>query len=140
MNRKKNILITIITQVILFGNIAAQSNQISLNTGYENQSYYSFENGETLNITNNNWDLAFSTDSYSANIRINDGKGVELYTYSDGDTSSWSSINNSTPNILTNPMYNSDTSWEYGAFIMNQASGMFAVSYTHLTLPTKRIV
>ena len=116
MNRKKNILITIITQVILFGNIAAQSNQISLNTGYENQSYYSFENGETLNITNNNWDLAFSTDSYSANIRINDGKGVELYTYSDGDTSSWSSINNSTPNILTNPMYNSDTSWEYGAF------------------------
>ena len=101
MNTKKNILIIIITQLIICGTIIAQSNQVSLNSGYENQSYYSLENGEILNIANNNWDLAFSTDAYSANIRINDGKGVELYTYTNGDTSAWSSINNSTPNNIS---------------------------------------
>ncbi len=122
-------------------NTTAQNQEtISLNPGYTHQSFYSMQNGEIVNIENDNWDLAFSTDSYSANIRINDGKGVELYTYNLGDTSSWSSINNSTPNILTNPMYNSDTSWQYGAFIMNQSSGMFDYGWGVYNIQTHHIV
>jgi hypothetical protein len=72
--------------------------------------------------------------------RINDGKGVELYTYNLGDINSWTSINNSTPNILTNPMYNSDTSWEYGAFIMNQSSDMFDYGWGVYNIQTHHIV
>ena len=105
-------------------NVFAQNTEISLNQGYENQSFYSMANGEIVNTQNNNWDIAFSTDAFSSTIRINDGKGVELYTYTLGDTSSWNTIDNNSINILVNPMYNSDTSWELGAFDVNTTNGM----------------
>ena len=105
-------------------NVFAQNTEISLNQGYENQSFYSMANGEIVNTQNNNWDIAFSTDAFSSTIRINDGKGVELYTYPLGDTSAWNTIDNNSINILVNPMYNSDTSWELGAFDVNTTNGM----------------
>tara|TARA_B100000963_G_scaffold113286_2_gene98634 strand:+ start:19792 stop:21027 length:1236 start_codon:yes stop_codon:yes gene_type:complete len=136
---KKYILFKIALTFVL--NITAQNQEnISLNPGYSHQSFYSMLNGEIINIENDNWDLAFGTDIYSANIRINGGKGVELYTYSLGDTSAWSSINSSTVNILTNPMNNSDTSWGYGAFLMNQASGMFDYGWGVYNIQTHHIV
>tara|TARA_B100000902_G_scaffold22218_1_gene26790 strand:- start:34912 stop:36168 length:1257 start_codon:yes stop_codon:yes gene_type:complete len=120
---KKITLITTILLTILTQIIAQNTQQVSLNPGYTNQSFYSMQNGEVLNIKNDDWDIAFSTDAFSSTIRINDGKGVELYTYHLGDTSSWNSINTNTQNILINPMNNSDTSWEIGAFDQNQISG-----------------
>jgi len=136
---KKYILFKIALTFVL--NITAQNQEnISLNPGYSHQSFYSMLNGEVINIENDNWDIAFGTDIYSANIRINGGKGVELYTYSLGDTSAWSSINSSTINILTNPMNNSDTSWGYGAFLMNQASGMFDYGWGVYNIQTHHIV
>ena len=120
---KNKLTNTLITILICCSSLISQNNQISLNSGYTNQSFFSMQNGEALNIPNDDWDLAFSTDAFSATIRINDGKGVELYTYHLGDTSSWNNINTSTPNILINPMYNSDTDWGYGAFDTNQTGG-----------------
>ena len=82
--------------MIFLGKILiAQSNQLSLNSGYTNQSFYSMQNGEVLNTSNQDWDIAFSTGSFSSTIRTNDGKGVELYTYQLGDTSAWNNINSS---------------------------------------------
>ena len=112
------IIIISITKIIF-----AQNNQISLNSGYANQSFFSMQNGEILNISNQDWDLAFSTESMSATIRTNDGKGVELYTYQSGDTSSWNNINNNDINNLPTLMFNSDSSWGYGAFDVNQTGG-----------------
>ena len=89
---KKHIIFLAFISIILF-KANSQTNLITLNSGYENQSFYSLENGEILNVENTNWDLAFSTDAYSANIRINGGKGVELYIYPNGDTSEWGAIN-----------------------------------------------
>ena len=120
----KKITATIILQIMFILNVFAQNTEISLNQGYENQSFYSMVNGEILNTQNNNWDIAFSTDAFSSTIRINDGKGVELYTYPLGDTSAWNTIDNNSINILVNPMYNSDTSWELGAFDVNTTNGM----------------
>ena len=80
----------------------AQNTQLSLNTGYTNQSFYSMQNGEVLNVSNDDWDIAFSTESFSSTIRTNDGKGVELYSYNLGDTSAWNNINNNSVNNLTN--------------------------------------
>ena len=118
----------------------AQNTQISLSPGYANQSFYSLQNGEILNSVNNNWDIAFHTDIFSSTIRINDGQGVELYTYPLGDTSAWNSINSSTPNILTSPMYNSDTSWNRGAFGTNQVSGMMDYGWGAYNIITHHIV
>ena len=42
-------------------NIQSQNQNISMNSGYTNQSFYSMQNGEVLNIANDNWDIAFST-------------------------------------------------------------------------------
>jgi len=120
MKKQHTLILILLLNSLL---IIAQNNQVSLNSGYVNQSFFSMQDGEILNIENNNWDIAFSTDAFSATIRTNDGKGVELYTYHLGDTSSWGNINTSTPNILINPMYNSDTDWERGAFDTNQIGG-----------------
>tara|TARA_B100001094_G_scaffold182382_2_gene176784 strand:- start:2599 stop:3711 length:1113 start_codon:yes stop_codon:yes gene_type:complete len=97
------------------------------------------QNGEVLNIANDNWDIAFSTDAFSSTIRINDGKGAQLYTYHLGDTSDWDIINMSTPNILYNPMYNSDITWEIGAFDVNTTSG-FDYGWGVYNLQTHHII
>ncbi len=120
-------------------NIQSQNQNISMNSGYINQSFYSMQNGEVLNIANDNWDIAFSTDAFSSTIRINDGKGAQLYTYHLGDTSDWDIINMSTPNILYNPMYNSDITWEIGAFDVNTTSG-FDYGWGVYNLQTHHII
>ena len=122
---KKNIIkiASFILMIFLCNILIAQSNQLSLNSGYTQQSFYSMQNGEVLNISNQDWDLAFSTGSFSSAIRTNDGKGVELYTYQSGDTSAWGNISNSDINNLPTLMFNSDTSWQYGAFDINQTGG-----------------
>ncbi|MEL6134800.1 MAG: T9SS type A sorting domain-containing protein, partial [Bacteroidota bacterium] len=57
----------------------------------------------------------FSIEGFSGTIFVNDGKGLELYTYPNGDTASW-------PTVDTAGMaawkisYNMDTSWTMGAF------------------------
>jgi hypothetical protein len=94
-----------------------------MSSGYQNQIFYSMQNGEIINTSNQDWDIAFSTASMSSTIRTNDGKAIELYTYQDGDTSAWNDINNSAINNLPKLMFNSDTSWEYGAFNINQVGG-----------------
>jgi hypothetical protein len=109
--------------LFLCGHLLAQNTLISMQSDYQNQIFYSMSNGEVLNIPNDNWDIAFSTEVMSSTIRINGGKGVELFTYPLGDTSSWNNINTSTPNILTNVMHNSDTSWQMGAFDKNTLGG-----------------
>ena len=117
--------ITSLLLLFLFISVSSnsQNQSLSLNSGYSNQSFYSLSNGEVQNTLNNNWDLAFSTDIFSSSIRINDGKGTQLYNYHLGDTNSWNSINSSTPNILTSPIYNSDTSWDVGAFNVFETGG-----------------
>jgi len=118
-------ILPLIFNLIFFLNLygQGQNNQISLNPGCTNQSFYNMQNGEVINTQNNDWDIAFSTDPFSSTIRTNDGHGVELYTYHLGDTNSWNSINPNTINILINPMNNSDTSWEIGAFDKNKTTG-----------------
>ena len=135
---KKNYTIFVFIFTIVF-NLQSQNQNISMNSGYTNQSFYSMQNGEVLNVANDNWDIAFSTDAFSSTIRINDGKGAQLYTYHLGDTSDWDIINMSTPNILYNPMYNSDITWEIGAFDINTTSG-FDYGWGVYNLVTHHIV
>jgi len=95
----------------------AQSDSISYQPGYTNQVYYSFANGEVKSSDNTTWDLAFGIGGFNTDIRINDGFGVELYLYPNGDTADWNNIDT---NGLQNwtPRYNSDTSWSVTAFAL----------------------
>ena len=111
--------LTIITTILFYISPQAQTVQISMGNNYANQIFYSMQNGEIKNISNDNWDLAFTTDQYASTIRTNDGKGVELYTYHLGDTSDWQNINVSIMNNLSSSMYNSEISWYDGAFENN---------------------
>ena len=104
---------------------------------YTNQSFYSMQNGEVSNVLNDNWDISFSTDVFSSTIRINDGKGVQLYTYHLADTSGWTDTINY--NTLLSAMHNSDTSWDIGAFDINQTNG-FDYGWGVYNLQTHNIV
>ena len=58
--------------------------QIGMGPSYEYDIYYSFDNGITAYPERANWELAFSTDLYDGNIRINSGAPVYLYEIAHG--------------------------------------------------------
>lgn len=94
------------------------NDSISMGQGYANEIYYSLENGEVASVDRSSWDLAFSTDPMSSTVLINEGYGLELYTYPHGDKDAWASID--TAGMASwPPMYNSDDSWLNGAFDRN---------------------
>ncbi len=119
--------------------IYAQSVQVSLNPGYSTQSFYSMQNGETQNVSSENWDIAFSVSSMSSAIRINDGKNVRLYSYTLGDTTDWNNINAGSTANIGPALYNSETSWSTGAFDLHQTSqfdlgwGIYSMITHHVT-------
>ncbi len=88
---------------------------VSTRASYADQVWYSLENGEQARSAQDRWDLAFQISGFSASILINDGLGAELYTYPNGDTAAWSTIDTSGLASWT-PAYNAPSSWDEGAF------------------------
>ena len=117
---KRNIyFIYLIAFATTFSSVTyAQTDSIVMGDAYADDVFYSFKNGEVSKEARNTWDIAFFTPRFSAGIIINEGNGVQLYTYPNGDTSAWASIDtNGMANWKT--MYNSPEYWEEGAFNMN---------------------
>ena len=135
----KKTIIFLSTYFIFTTAIIAQSVQLSLNPGYSTQSFYSMQNGETQNVSSENWDIAFSVGSMSSAIRINDGKNVRLYSYTLGDTTDWNNINAGSTANIGPALYNSETSWSVGAFDLHQTSqfdlgwGIYSMITHHVT-------
>ena len=121
LNHMKKTLYSFLIIVLINFNAFAQTQTISLQPSYTNQSFYSLENGEISNVDNTNWDLAFSTASMSSSIRINGGMGTELYSYPLGDTTDWYAFNYSN-HLNWSPVHNSDTNWYLGAFDKHSTS------------------
>lgn len=112
----KRILLSALSLLAL-GAVKSQqvSDMISTGSGYTNAVFYSLEDGEVANVSNEDWDIAFNTNIFAVDIRINGGKGVELYTYPDGDTSDFATVD--ITNIASwTQNYNSWTTWDIGAF------------------------
>jgi hypothetical protein len=103
------------------------STTITLGASYANDVYYSFDNGVVGTPPRTNWDIGFNTYIRSSTIITNGAAGVKLYTYSKGDTSAWYNSNPlDTTNMKWNVLYNSDTTWTFGAFERNMgAAGSF---------------
>ena len=94
---------------------------VSLNAGLTNEAFYSLLNGELYNDINNDWDIAFQTNStFSTSILINDGAGTELYLYP-GTVADWTTLDTTGMISTWTQRYNSDTSWSYGAFSTDQS-------------------
>ena len=55
------ILYSFLILILIDFNVLAQTQTISLQPSYANQSFFSLENGEVANLDNTDWDLAFST-------------------------------------------------------------------------------
>lgn len=94
------------------------SDTLIMNPGYTNDIFYSMSDGEVANITRSGWDIAFFTAPFSAGIIINEGNGVQLFSYPNGDTSAWASVDTTGLSTWT-PVYNSPEYWEDGAFNRN---------------------
>lgn len=110
--------------IALFFGVSAQSqvnDSIAMNTSYAHDVFYSFKNGEVLSTPRASWDIAFSTNAFSAAILANIGGGVDVYIHPSNDTTQWASLD--TTGITTwTKVYNADTTWEEGAF-NQQAAG-----------------
>lgn len=98
------------------GNSMAQlTDSISMGSGYANDVYYSFYYGEVKTEARDNWDIAFYSAQFSAGIITNGGSGVMLYTWPNGDTTNWNTVD--TSGLSGWPvLYNSIEYWEDGAF------------------------
>ncbi len=90
---------------------------VSLGAGYANQVWYSLENDEQGTSPKSNWDLAFKVSAQGSSIHINPSVGTELWVYPNGDTADWASVDTTGINGWE-PLYNSETSWNGGAFDM----------------------
>ena len=103
--------------IYVYGIEAQQNVGISMGPSYMYDIYYSLENGITETVERTNWELAFSTNAYETNIRINSGNAVALYEVST-DITAWNTTTNLSSNAIQ--LRNSNSDWAQGAFVVNQ--------------------
>ncbi len=111
---KKNIL-NFIFVFTLLGLNAQTTENVSIDTGYALQKWYSLENGEMGSAPKDNWDIAFDVSGFGSSIHINSVTGTKLYLYPDGNISDWATVD-ITDIASWTPYYNSENSWSIGAF------------------------
>ena len=111
-------IITVSISTIFAQNREYTTDSLSMYPGYSNDIFYSMSAGEVANVPRAGWDLGFYTAPFSAGIIINEGSGVKLYSYPNGDTSAWASVDTTGLSSWTN-ISNSPEYWEDGAFNVN---------------------
>ena len=72
--------------------IAQEQKEVVTGAGYAYDAYYSLEFGVQDTVPRNNWDIAFTTNSFSSSILANHSSGVELYTWPLGDINNWDNV------------------------------------------------
>ena len=118
----KTKIILILMFILCFINIKAQEFVgLSMGASYTYDIYYSLTDGITATPERANWDLAFSTNPFDNNIRINSGNAVRLYEVSN-DINEWGNITSLNSNALR--LRNSNVDWSYGAFVVNASDGL----------------
>ncbi len=114
----KKIIFTLFSLFTLFASHAQVTDTVSLGAGYANQVWYSLPNDEQGSSPKNNWDLAFAISGFSSSIHINSANGINLWVYPNGDITAWATVD--TTGLSTwAKLYNTDTSWAWGAFDVN---------------------
>lgn len=113
----------ILTFILLsrLGTFAQSEVQDSVKLGpqYQNDVWYSLKNGVVAQAPKDNWDIAFQCFLFSAGVRANDNNGVAVFK-AGTDTTKWATLDTTGNLTEQNRLYNSDTSWSYGAFNANR--------------------
>ncbi len=110
----------IITALIIVFSVSLNYAQVtndtvSLGASYTSQKWYSLPDDEQGSAPKGNWDLAFEISGFGSAIHINSVAGCKLWVYPNGDTSAWATVDTTGLSGWTE-LYNSDTSWSWGAF------------------------
>ncbi|HTN46412.1 MAG TPA: T9SS type A sorting domain-containing protein [Flavipsychrobacter sp.] len=113
---------------------------ISTDAGYLKNVYYSLENGQAAKVAADNWHVGLSVGRFSASIIVNTAdKAVKLFEISsntaDFGTNLTSALNAA---ITANPMplYNSNITWEHGAFNSGTSTGSFGYGWGNYDMAT----
>jgi hypothetical protein len=134
---------TLLAGLITISSIAQTTDTVTANPGYTNQTFYSFTSGTVSSVSNLDWDLAFQLRGFAASILINSKNNVRLYK-ANKSVADWSSMSSAdTTGIIstsTNELFNSDTSWNFGAFNMtNNSADMFDLGWGNYDFMTHAI-
>lgn len=111
----KNVFLLIM--ILLFaGNAISQTTASAvMGPGYANEVFWKLQSGMSGQASINSWELAFRMGLQNSSIFINSANGVSLYQVPNTDISGWATLD--TAGLNTWPqLFNSDTSWEFGAF------------------------
>src|SRR5690606_27939181 len=117
---------------ILLNTIFAQpvSETVSMQAQYQQQVFYSLENGIIKSESATNWEIAFAVSGNGAAgsaILLNEAN-TTLWAYP-GDTSVWNTFDTTNYNTWER-LLNTDTSWTNGAFnVYRGANGMFDMGW-----------
>ncbi len=90
---------------------------ITLGAGYSNDVYYSLKNGVVAEVPRTNWDIAFSVNTRSSSIIINESASVVLKVFT--GTWNWDTAIDTSGYKSWSSLLNSNTTWEDGAFNAN---------------------
>jgi hypothetical protein len=88
------------------------SDSATMGQGYANDVHYSLQNGTVSTVSNTNWHLAFRSGLQTDGIFINSTANVKAYLTNKA-IADWASLDST---HITNEVFNTDTSWEIGAF------------------------
>ena len=103
----------------------------NMSASYINQAFYSLDNGEVINVDNNNWSIAFSVSGNGAAgsaILLNEATS-SLWAYP-GDTTNWNTFDTTGYKTTWKRLLNSDTTWTNGAFnAFRGAAGTFDMGW-----------
>jgi hypothetical protein len=145
----KSTLQTLISAVILivfatFNSSAQTPDTVTSGPGYTQQAFYSFANGTVVSHVNTDWDLAFQLRGFAASILINSKNNVRLWK-STKEAGDWATMTTyDTTGIVSDPaneLYNTDTSWNYGAFnVTNNPADQFDLGWGNYDFLSHTIV
>lgn len=93
--------------------------EVTVSTGAGNgtQTWYNLATDAATQSELASWDLGFEISGFTASILSNTAKGNMLYTYPEADATEADFLAIDTTGLSTwAAVYNSDTSWSYGAF------------------------
>lgn len=114
--KRKILFIAAICSVKLLS--AQVTDTVSTGANYVDENYYTLMDGNEVQITRGDWDLAFAADGLgfaSSTIRINGAMGAELFKYGN-NINDWSTVDTTGFNWSANQLIDSDTAWTTGAF------------------------
>jgi len=139
----QKLVLVVMAAGVSFAATAQTTDTVTVNPGYTNQTFYSFSTGTVSSVSNLDWDLGFQLRGYLASILINSKNNVRLYK-ANKSVADWSTMTAAdTTGILstpTNELFNSDTSWNFGAFNRtNNPADMFDLGWGNYDFMTHAI-